>query len=326
MRIYEVTTVTDNFAKEFENYRGYDVLNYLPVVAGYIIDDINTSNSFLSDFRKTLGDLVAHNHYAHFQTKAHKYNMRINHESAGPHAGYFDGIKNYRFSISLVGGVKSEQQFIDLADKIWGKLVSEKGEKEYGKGSVVWGMTAREYLLSKQIPIDFDVLENDSRTDFDYIHYIIGESDVCFVTKQTTERQKINAMFRVSGKQPELWDALSGEIKEAKAFTQKEDRTTLPLTLEPYAAIFVVFNRKIGKEIQGSSQRNYSDYKTVKTIEGEWVVHFDPKWGGPASVTFTGLIDWTTLSDERIKYCSGTAGYNINFNICFEPQKDKRYF
>ena len=68
-------------------------------------------------------------------------------------------------------------------------------------------MSAREYLLSKNVPADFDASENDSKTDFDYIHYTVGENDVYFVSNQTIERQKINARFRISGKQPELWDA-----------------------------------------------------------------------------------------------------------------------
>lgn len=89
---------TDNFTEEFKNYRDYDLVNYLPIVAGFVIDDITTSNAFLSDFRKTLGELIAYNHYAHFQEYAHKYKMRTNPESAGPHAGPFDGIKNYGFS------------------------------------------------------------------------------------------------------------------------------------------------------------------------------------------------------------------------------------
>ncbi|MCK4993000.1 MAG: glycoside hydrolase, partial [Bacteroidales bacterium] len=89
---------TDNFSEEFIKYRGYDILSYLPVVAGYVINDINTSNAFLADFRKTLGDLVAYNHYARFQEYAHKYNMGVQPESAGPHAGPMDGIKNYGFS------------------------------------------------------------------------------------------------------------------------------------------------------------------------------------------------------------------------------------
>ena len=89
---------TDKFAEEFKQYRGYDLLPYLPVVAGYIVEDVPTSNAFLADFRKTLGDLVAHNHYARFQEHAHKYNLGIQPESAGPHAGPLDGIKNYGYS------------------------------------------------------------------------------------------------------------------------------------------------------------------------------------------------------------------------------------
>jgi len=89
--------------------------------------------------------------------------------------------------ISLVGGEKAQNRFAELSDKIWGEANSTKGEKEYGNGKVAWGVTAREYLLSKEVPTDFDVIENDSKTDFDYIHYTIGESDIYFVTNQTTD-------------------------------------------------------------------------------------------------------------------------------------------
>ena len=539
---------TDKFAEEFIQYRGYDLKNYLPIVAGYVVDDIETSNAFLADFRKTLGDLVAYNHYAVFQKYAHKHNMGIQPESAGPHAGPLDGIKNYGFSdivmsefwspsphratpeqrffvkqassaahiygkkivgaesfttigphwndelwhdqkssfdheicaglnrmyfhtftssppemglpgheyfagthvnpqvtwweqsgafidymhrtqsvvqegkfvadvlyyygdhvpnvypfkhadpagampgfdydvtdetiflqlkvedgkllvpgvvkyrvlvlpnhkvlsmavlekveellqqgatiigykpeklSSLMGGTEAQKKFNELADKIWGVETSEKGEKEYDTGNVVWGMTARAYFLSKEIPADFDILENDSKTDFDYIHYTIGESDVYFVTNQTTERQKINARFRVSEKQPELWDALTGEIREAKAFAQNDGLTTVPLTLEPYGAIMVVFNTEISESKQGTAIRNYSDFETLKELSGAWTVEFDPEWGGPGAVTFPELTDWTQHSDEGIKYYSGTAVYNKTFNIDFEPQQDKQYF
>ncbi|MEN8249644.1 MAG: glycosyl hydrolase [Bacteroidota bacterium] len=539
---------TDNFSEEFKNHLGYDILSYLPLVAGYVVDDINSSNAFLADFRKTLGDLVANNHYAHFQAKAHKYNMCINPESAGPHAGSFDGIKNYGFSdvvmsefwapsphrptpvhrffvkqassaahiygkkiigaeafssigphwnnelwhdqkpsfdyeicsglnrvyfstftsspaemglpgqeffacthinprltwweqsglfidyihrtqmmmqeaefmadilyyygdhvpnvfpykhsdpagaipgfdydvtdetiflklkmkdrkivalggveyhvlvlpdhkvlsmavlekvesllkqgaqvigykpeklVSLVGDEKEQKQFHKMADKIWGKEVSEKGEKKYGKGLVAWGVTAREYLSSKDIPTDFNVVESDSKTDYNYIHYNIEESDVYFVSNQTTERKKINCQFRVSGLQPELWDALTGDIREAKAFTQKDGLTTVPLTFEPYGAIMVVFNKQIDKNKQGTAKRNYADYKTVENITGKWEVYFDTKWGGPSFVTFPELMDWTKHSDEGIKYYSGTAVYYKTFNLDFEPNKNKQYF
>jgi hypothetical protein len=229
-------------------------------------------------------------------------------------------------TVSLVGGEEAKKQFQELANQIWGNNPGEKGEKQNGKGLIAWGISAREYLLSKNIPEDLKIIGDTSKTNFDYIHYIIGESEVYFVTNQTTEQQKINCQFRATGLQPELWDALTGEIREAQAFTQKDGLTTLPLTLEPYGAIIIVFNKPIDKNQQGSEQRNYPDFKTVKNIDGGWKVNFDTKWGGPETVTFSELMDWTQHLNEGIKYYSGTAVYNKTFNIDFEPEKDKQYF
>ena len=61
---------TDDFAQEFKNYCGYDITNYLPVLGGYVVNDVNTSNDFLADFRKTIANAVAVNHYANFAEHA----------------------------------------------------------------------------------------------------------------------------------------------------------------------------------------------------------------------------------------------------------------
>ncbi|MBA7592707.1 hypothetical protein ES708_34900 [subsurface metagenome] len=84
--------------------------------------------------------------------------------------------------------------------------------------------------------------------------------------------------------------------------------------IESYGSIMVVFNKHVDKSKQGTAQNNYADNKTVKDITGEWEVNFDPKWGGPASITFPELMDWSKHSDEGIKYYSGTAVYNKTFN------------
>jgi hypothetical protein len=228
--------------------------------------------------------------------------------------------------VSLVGGEKEQKQFHELANKIWGEENNEKGTKKYGKGTVTWGVTARKYLLDKGIPADFSVLENDSKTDFDYIHYKIAESDVYFVSNQSEERKTFNAQFRVDGLQPELWDALTGVIREAQAFSQNAKLTTMPLMLEPFGSIFVVFNSSINKNKQGVALRNFPDFNTVKNIDGEWNVHFDTKWGGPGSIIFPELIDWTAHSNDGIKYYSGSAIYNKTFNLNFEPRNNKQYF
>jgi hypothetical protein len=54
---------TDNMITEFRNRRGYDMIPWIPVLTGHIVESAEASDKFLWDFRKTLADLVAINHY-----------------------------------------------------------------------------------------------------------------------------------------------------------------------------------------------------------------------------------------------------------------------
>ncbi len=54
---------TDNMIKEFTLRRGYDMIPWLPVLTGHIVESAGASDRFLWDFRKTLGDLLVENHY-----------------------------------------------------------------------------------------------------------------------------------------------------------------------------------------------------------------------------------------------------------------------
>src|SRR5690606_9150060 len=63
----------------------------------------DVSNRFLSDLRKTVGDCIAANHYGTFAARANQHGMGIMPESAGPHAGPFDGLKNYGHSEIMMG-------------------------------------------------------------------------------------------------------------------------------------------------------------------------------------------------------------------------------
>lgn len=89
---YEVGTTnwTSGFDKEFENLRGYNLTTYLPTLAGYYVDGGEISERFLWDFRRTIGDLIAQNYYAHFRTLCHKNDLKF---SVEPYWGPFDNMQ-----------------------------------------------------------------------------------------------------------------------------------------------------------------------------------------------------------------------------------------
>jgi len=54
---------TDNMMDEFKNRRGYDMLHWMPVLSGHVVESAESSDRFLWDFRRTLEELVAEYHY-----------------------------------------------------------------------------------------------------------------------------------------------------------------------------------------------------------------------------------------------------------------------
>ncbi|MEN9908627.1 MAG: hypothetical protein RLZZ540_1776 [Bacteroidota bacterium] len=54
---------TANLPAEFAKRRGYNLLPWMPVLTGHIIKSSEDSEQFLWDYRKTLSELVAENHY-----------------------------------------------------------------------------------------------------------------------------------------------------------------------------------------------------------------------------------------------------------------------
>ena len=81
----EVFNWTPSLPEEFSKRRGYRLEPWLPVLAGFIVNNREESSRFLEDFRRTIGDLAADNHYRVFAELAHNHGLLIHPESGGPH-------------------------------------------------------------------------------------------------------------------------------------------------------------------------------------------------------------------------------------------------
>ncbi len=92
------TNWTVRFREEFQRRRGYDPVAYLPIVAGRILNDRGTSDLFLNDLRRTVGDLIVAEHYDAFAAHAAKYGLGTHSESGGPHGAPLDALETFRSS------------------------------------------------------------------------------------------------------------------------------------------------------------------------------------------------------------------------------------
>ncbi len=72
------------FAEEFKTRRGYDLLAYLPVMAGVPLESIEKYEQVLKDVRLTVNDLVHEKFFATFTELAHERGLKVSHESTAP--------------------------------------------------------------------------------------------------------------------------------------------------------------------------------------------------------------------------------------------------
>jgi len=94
---------TPTLREEFRQRRGYDLLPWLPVIAGRIVNSREESNRFLHDFRRTMGDLVIANHYQLFRDGARRHGLLIHPESGGPHPVPIDAQQCLGFNDAPMG-------------------------------------------------------------------------------------------------------------------------------------------------------------------------------------------------------------------------------
>lgn len=199
----------------------------------------------------------------------------------------------------------------ELVNKMWeGIDGKEKKINKYGKGRVIYGLSAKEVLSSDGIEPDFSY---EYPSGLDFIHRQYRESDIYFIRNTSGKFYSGDCSFRITGKYPELWDPSTGNQVRFEEFTDEDGRISMNLDLEPWASVFVVFtgNRRsisvISKKISGTGKSS--------NIDGSWRVTFPEGWGAPAEASFDRLISWTESDNEGIKYFSGTACYHKTITV-----------
>ena len=154
---------------------------------------------------------------------------------------------------------------------------------------------------------DFTCDDRDVR----WLHRQVGDDEVYFVAVPNKESKKVSCSFRVTGKVPELWDAVTGTIA-ATPFAEKDGRTEMVLDCTPSHSVFVVF-RSRNTPSRALNPESGTQDSTVQTLSvtGAWhVTFFDlNRQRNVTAADFDHLASWTESVDTDIRYFSGTATY-----------------
>ncbi len=238
-----------------------------------------------------------------------------------------------------------------LADEVWGSGI----QNHFGKGFIF--NKSEDAIDHAGIKPDFAIEEAADQDNIKIAYRTSQEADIYFVANLSENRQHIVVSFRISDKQPELWQAEDGSISNAQVWQEKGGRTTVVLNLKGTQSVFVVFRKPPtnadhpGSIMVSDSSANWTiqtdkngdavfytpepltvkviyssgKEKTFQTetqppleITGSWNVSFVPKLDKPFEMDFPELVDFSKHSSREVNYFAGTAIYHKTIDIAPE--------
>ncbi|HEV9036674.1 MAG TPA: glycosyl hydrolase [Puia sp.] len=176
-----------------------------------------------------------------------------------------------------------------------------------GKGRVIRGPWRAATLDGLGIPRDLSA----NTAAITYTHRTAGGMDIYFVSNQSSYPRSAEISLRVTGRIPERWDPVTGDIDTLLDWRVEKGRTLVHCGIAPEGSFFLVFRRPA--PLFGN-RRIAIGNNGVTSVSGPWTVQFDTAYGGPvAPAMFDSLTDWTRNADSAIRYYSGPAVYSTQF-------------
>jgi len=247
----------------------------------------------------------------------------------------------------LSGLPNSDNEISKLVAKMWGKSVNNQPVK-IGKGTLYPATSEDIKNLEKLVNKAYHTtvyegfvppyihynsiakvlaqkgIKEDFTCDkpFRYTHRVLPDGNIYFVSNTDSAVHEATCTFRATGKSIYLLNPMDGRQYAVQVLNQAGELTTLKIKLNEHGSVFVVFEQQA---VSNSLPVMNPDIITVAEIKNPWTVNFDTKWGGPESVVFNKLTDWSTSNNSGIKYYSGTAKYQTSIDLTAQ-QIDGRTF
>lgn len=215
-------------------------------------------------------------------------------------------------SPSLQKQPEADRRVKEMAARIWGDVdgVNVK-QRRYGKGMICDGLDFETlfaqlgYVPDCKVPDGMNVYQG---------HQKDGDTDIYILSNQDNRALTMDVAFRVTGKQPELWDPVTGVIRKLPAFRQEEKTTVVPMKLDKNECVFVVFREK-GEPSATTLEANYPEPLRTQEATGEWNVTFESAFKTPSPVRMATLDNLSDNANDSIRYFSGTATYTTSVNL-----------
>ncbi len=223
-------------------------------------------------------------------------------------------------SHSLFKWEENDAKVKTLANHIWAEVdgINVKN-RLVEKGQIYWGLPLREVLLQNGILPDFDFTGDVQPETIDFIHRSLDNIDIYFIRNTMNKKISVAAKFRTHFQDVEFWDPENGNIKAVKPVNFTDGISEIPLEMEPLESKFIVFSGKEAKKNYRTWDPASYKFQTPSARKLEfsknWTINFPAEWKGPGKVETDSLKWWNEFSEDNIRFFSGIASYENDFDM-----------
>ena len=183
-------------------------------------------------------------------------------------------------SPSLENYPDCDKEISQLASLLWGK--------QWIKDCSLQSIIKEKKLLP-------DIFLKGKTKDLGFIHRQVGDTDIYFVANSSQRDYMDTCYFRVSGKQPELWNPETGEIQNVPVWQNVgNDMTKLPVRLEAGGSAFFVFRKPMKEHLIWANEetvpRSPEPFPDMHLLKAEYGTFFP-----------NGLVDVTSEVKKQVK-------------------------
>jgi hypothetical protein len=159
------------------------------------------------------------------------------------------------------------------------------------------------YLSADLSPLGIE-RDADLPEGIGFAHRACDSLDIYFLTNQDSLERHFTASFRISGRYPELYDAVADRYFQPDSWIQRGGRTEVEVSLPCYGSLFILFR-------QSSSQAQKASPSTAEmAINGPWNLRFETTG---KELKNQQLFDWSTSTLDSVRYYSGAVSYTTTF-------------
>lgn len=217
-----------------------------------------------------------------------------------------------------------DTDFNRLTAALWGPTTGTTPIRHrVGAGYVYWGQPLQTVLTSLNVEPDVEVSSRSGDAPITHIHRKIGTTDVYFLANQRRTTEDLVCSFRVGDKQPELWDAATGQTTPTGIYERVGGRVRVPLQLAQAGSVFVVFRKPAAlKRVQAVLKNDTILLGTA--LLPRPTPNISPAVADTFTVSFWAKPEINVMLDTN-GYREGVPFYWTDYYAIYPPAGRKRY-